>query len=55
MGWEAVRFHAPSLNYRDLAHAILTFLKPGLIAYGGGGLPPRDSVAKCQGMGQLTS
>lgn len=55
MGWEAVRFHAPSLDYRNLAHAILTFLKPGLIAYGGGGLPPRDSVAKCQGRGQLTS
>lgn len=35
MGWEVVRFHSPSPNYRELGHAIWTFLKPGLIAYGG--------------------
>lgn len=41
-GWEAVRFYSPSPHYRDLGHAILTFLKPGLILpFEGGGPLPR--------------
>lgn len=55
MDWEAVRFHSPSSKHRDLGHAILTFLKPGLVSYGGGGLTQRGSVGECQRMGQFTS
>lgn len=56
MGWEAVRLHSPSPIYRELNHAILTFPKPGLTAYGGGGSLTRSgSVRKCQLMGQFTS
>lgn len=56
MGWEAVRFHSPSPNSRELGHAILTFLKPGLTVCGvGEGLTRSGSMGKCQLMGQFTS
>lgn len=34
LGWEAVRFHSPSPNYRELRYAIQTFLNPGPVAWG---------------------
>lgn len=55
-GWEAVRFYSPSPHYRELGHAILTFLKPGLIAFWGrGALTQSGSVGECLRMGQFTS
>lgn len=34
LGWEAVRFHSPSPNYRELRYAIQTFRNPGLLPVG---------------------
>lgn len=53
-GGSEVSFPPP--NHWKLSYAILTFLKPGLTAYGGGGSLTRSgSMGKCQLMGQFTS
>lgn len=53
MDWEAVRFHSPSSNHRDLGHAILTFLKPGLVAYGGRGPHPEGFSGRVSANGTV--
>lgn len=51
LGWDAGRFRS-LFNFRELCYAILTFLKPGLVAVGA--LARSASVEECQRVGQCT-